>query len=239
MSSLLTSTSGGKKVGPDLVQTLLTVVGTLLAGGGIRWLYVKEDRRKRGADADVGEATAATIVAKQALEHADFSMRRIKELEQEIRNLNSLLNEERNSRAKLERELSGVKIRMENVPGADRLRECEERFSGIFYISSIGFAIVSPDNTRILEVNESLCEILGLSIIDLLGKELRGFVHPDDLSAFLSVVSDISELKVMTSSSHKRFRCANGAYIEAITSISLVKTMGGSPKYFVFQIHKQ
>ena len=63
--------------------------------------------------------------------------------------------------------------------GEDRLREAEDRFRGAFDSAAIGMAIVAPDG-HWLQVNHSLCELVGFSEEELLaGGSFQAITHPD------------------------------------------------------------
>ena len=71
----------------------------------------------------------------------------------------------------------------------DALREARDRFESVFDHGPIGVTVVSPEG-RYLQVNRSLCEILGYSEEDLLDTTWQEITHPDDPGEFLSVAED-------------------------------------------------
>ena len=60
---------------------------------------------------------------------------------------------------------------------ADLLQESEERFRSAFDYAAIGMALVSQDG-RWLEVNRSLCQIVGYSEAELLKMNIQEITHP-------------------------------------------------------------
>src|SRR3954470_18608832 len=63
-----------------------------------------------------------------------------------------------------------------------RVREAEERFRRSFEDSPTGMALVDARGGRILEVNEALVALTGLSRAELVGSDsLQGLVHVDDV----------------------------------------------------------
>jgi PAS domain S-box-containing protein len=60
------------------------------------------------------------------------------------------------------------------------LRESEERFRGVFDISSMGIAIVETDSQRFLKVNASFLKIVGYTEEELLCKNVSDITHPED-----------------------------------------------------------
>src|SRR5437867_11759138 len=69
----------------------------------------------------------------------------------------------------------------------ESLPESQERFHSAFHSAAIGMALVSPEG-RCLQVNDSLCEIVGYSESELLATTLQAITHPDDLETDLGYV---------------------------------------------------
>jgi PAS domain S-box-containing protein len=67
-------------------------------------------------------------------------------------------------------------------------QESERRFRQSFDSAPIGMALVALDG-RWLEVNESLCRIVGYTEAELLRTTFQAITHPDDLEADLAAAS--------------------------------------------------
>src|SRR5262245_59298410 len=65
------------------------------------------------------------------------------------------------------------------------LRESEERFRSAFDHAAIGMALVSLEG-RWLQVNESLCRIVGYSAEELLATDFQSITYPEDLNTDLA-----------------------------------------------------
>ena len=118
---------------------------------------------------------------------------------------------------------------------ARELRDAEERFRNAFDQAPIGKALVSPDG-RFTRVNTALCRILGYGEGELLETTFQSLTHPDDLDVDLD---DMRRMLAGESESYemeKRYRHADGHYIWALLSVSLVRDEAGAPLYFVSQI---
>src|SRR5918995_712583 len=115
------------------------------------------------------------------------------------------------------------------------LRENEERFRRSFDDAAIGMALVTPDG-RFLQVNRSLCEILGYSVEELLGKTFQVITHPDDLEKDLDNLHRMLAGEIRTYQVEKRYIHKEGHAVWALLNVTLVRDEEGEPLYFVSQI---
>src|SRR5262249_28360237 len=86
----------------------------------------------------------------------------------------------------------------------EALRRSEERFRGAFDSAAVGMALVAPDG-RFLQVNRSLCELVGYSEEELLAKTFQEITHPDDLEADLEQAHRLWAGKVHSYQIEKRY----------------------------------
>ena len=117
----------------------------------------------------------------------------------------------------------------------DALREARDRFRSIFEHAPIGVAMVSLEG-RYLQVNHSLCGILGYSEEELQALTWQEITHPDDLAASSAHARRIVEGEFPKYHLEKRFLHADGHTVWASLSVSLVRDSEGEPLYFVSQI---
>jgi diguanylate cyclase (GGDEF)-like protein/PAS domain S-box-containing protein len=117
----------------------------------------------------------------------------------------------------------------------DALREARDRFRSIFDHAPIGVAMVSLEG-RYLQVNRSLCEILGYTEEELQALTWQEITHPDDLAASSAYARRIVEGEFPRYHLEKRFLHADGHTVWASLSVSLVRDAEGEPLYFVSQI---
>jgi PAS domain S-box-containing protein len=115
------------------------------------------------------------------------------------------------------------------------LQDSEERFRNAFDYAAIGKALVNLDG-KFIEVNPSLCEILGYSESELQLLTFQEITHPDDLELDLSNVEKLLQGKVRSYSIEKRYFHKNGSVIWALLSASLVRDAKDNPAYFIAQI---
>jgi len=115
------------------------------------------------------------------------------------------------------------------------LRESEERFRGAFDYAAIGMALVAPDG-RWLEVNQALCNIVGYSESELIGRKFQDITHPEDLDADLEFVRRMLKGEIPFYQMEKRYLHKRGAVVWVLLSVSLVRGGDGNPAYFIAQI---
>ena len=72
----------------------------------------------------------------------------------------------------------------------DVLRESEERFRSAFAYAAFGMLLTGIDG-RILQVNRSLCRMLGYPEPELLKKTFLELTHPEDLEASMDLMNDL------------------------------------------------
>src|SRR5215204_4409189 len=89
---------------------------------------------------------------------------------------------------------------------------------------------------RYMQVNRSLCEILGYTEEELQALTWQEITHPDDLAASSAYARRIVEGEFLRYHLEKRFLHANGHTVWASLSVSLVRDAEGEPLYFVSQI---
>ena len=115
------------------------------------------------------------------------------------------------------------------------LRESQERFRSAFGSAAVGMALVALDG-RWLQVNRSLCEIVGYSEEELLTATFQAITHPDDLEADLGYVRQMLDGEIQTYQMEKRYFHKHGQVIWILSSVSLVRDAQDNPLYFISQI---
>ncbi|MBQ0715081.1 MAG: PAS domain S-box protein [Paraperlucidibaca sp.] len=108
-------------------------------------------------------------------------------------------------------------------------------FLNAFATAAHGMAIVSPHGTW-LEVNISLCEILGYSHDDLLKTDFQHITHPHDLGADLELVQQCLSGVISSYQLEKRCIHSDGSTVYALLSVSLVRDDEQEPLYFISHI---
>lgn len=116
-----------------------------------------------------------------------------------------------------------------------QLRESEARFRGAFETAAIGMALVSLDG-HFLDVNASLCEIIGYTHDELIAKDFQTITHPDDLDADLSLLQQLLAGEIPSYRMEKRYFHKSQRLVWVLLSVSLVRGADGQPVHFVSQI---
>ena len=112
------------------------------------------------------------------------------------------------------------------------LRHSQERFQGIFDDATFGIALVDPD-WKWLEVNRSLCVILGYSREELLGSDAQRLTHPDDLEADVAQARRVLDGEISSYRMEKRYIHKRGQVLWIALSVSLVRDDAGRPLHIV------
>jgi len=116
-----------------------------------------------------------------------------------------------------------------------RRRESEARFRSAFHDAAIGMAMVAP-NGHPLDVNTSLCEMLGYSRDELLAIGFQPLTHPDDLDADLRKFQRVLSGQLETYKFEKRFLHRTGHLVWGHLSVSAVRGDDGSVRYVIGQV---
>ena len=117
----------------------------------------------------------------------------------------------------------------------ESLLESEERFRQAFDHAAIGKGLVALDG-RWLQVNRSLCAIVGYSEAELLATTFQALTHPDDLEADLAQVRRLLDGEIASYHVENRYFHKQGHVVWILLSRSLVHDGQGQPLHFIGQI---
>ncbi|HZH35508.1 MAG TPA: EAL domain-containing protein [Pyrinomonadaceae bacterium] len=129
-------------------------------------------------------------------------------------------------------ELSHYIAEQERISRA--LKESEEYFRTAFDHAA-GMALVSPEG-RWIEVNESLCVILGYTEQELLEKGFQTITHPDDLGNDIANMYKLLKGTISSYQLEKRYSHKCGQTVWVLQSASLIRDAENSPRHVIFQI---
>jgi len=116
-----------------------------------------------------------------------------------------------------------------------KLRESEEKFRRAFEGAATGEALVAPDG-KFIQVNRSLCEIIGYDEAELVGQTFQEITHPEDLDLDLNYVRQMLAGQIRTYQMEKRYFHKLGYIVWVLLSVSMVSDIDDQPIYFISQI---
>lgn len=117
----------------------------------------------------------------------------------------------------------------------EALERSEQRWRKALESAPIGLALVAPDG-RWLEVNASLCRLLGYEREELLEMDFQRVTHHEDLEGDLELVDDVLQGKRETYQLEKRYIHKSGRIVPIMLSVALVRDAEGEPVHFIAQI---
>lgn len=117
----------------------------------------------------------------------------------------------------------------------EALWESEEAFRNNFMYAGIGMALVATDGAW-LQVNRTLCGILGYSESELMKLTFQDVTHPEDIDKDLALLNEVIDGVRDHYQMEKRYFHKNGNLIHVILSVSVVRNKDQTIKNFVSQI---
>lgn len=114
------------------------------------------------------------------------------------------------------------------------LKESEEYFRNAFDHAA-GMAVISPSG-QWMQVNDSLCNMLGYTEEELLSNGFQTITHPSDLGNDLTNLYQLLEGRIQNYQLEKRYSHKWGNTVWVLQSASLVRDSDGRVKHVIFQI---
>jgi PAS domain S-box-containing protein len=130
--------------------------------------------------------------------------------------------------------IRSMRYAIERKRTENALQESEARLKSLFRDAAIGMAMVSMEG-EFLQVNPALCEYLGFSEKELVGKTVRDVTYVEDWQL---TARKMEGLKAGESIDRfeKRYRHRNGSLLWAETRAVMVRDGEGRPSHFVSQL---
>jgi diguanylate cyclase (GGDEF)-like protein/PAS domain S-box-containing protein len=116
-----------------------------------------------------------------------------------------------------------------------KMKDDSERFRSAFDHAAIGMAIVSSEG-RWLQVNRSLCALLGYSARELMNTDFLTITHPDDLGTALSSIKELLKGKIPSHQMEKRYIHKQGHEVWVLWNVSLARDAYTGAAHLIFQI---
>jgi diguanylate cyclase (GGDEF)-like protein/PAS domain S-box-containing protein len=117
----------------------------------------------------------------------------------------------------------------------EALRESEERFRTAFDYATIGMGVVSLDG-RWLQVNPSLCHIVGYNEAEMLASNIHDITHRDDLVALDEQIQRLADGTISSHQTELRYTHKNRHEVWTHLGMSLVRDGQARPLHLIFQI---
>jgi diguanylate cyclase (GGDEF)-like protein/PAS domain S-box-containing protein len=108
----------------------------------------------------------------------------------------------------------------------------EARFEAVFDVASIGIAVSHVDG-EVLEVNRTMCEMLGYPAAELVGQQFWDFVHPADEPGLWDRIKQLMAGATEHLRMEKSLHRSDGSSILTDAVLSLVDDPDGRPRYVV------
>jgi diguanylate cyclase (GGDEF)-like protein/PAS domain S-box-containing protein len=116
----------------------------------------------------------------------------------------------------------------------DALRESEQRFRSAFDHAA-GMGLVAPDG-RWVQVNKSLCDMLGFSEAELLLGTFQRITHPDDLNLILEQLNKLREGTISSLQLEQRYFHKKGQVRWVLLSVATIKDTQNHSANLIFQM---
>ncbi|MFL6276380.1 MAG: putative bifunctional diguanylate cyclase/phosphodiesterase [Blastocatellia bacterium] len=124
---------------------------------------------------------------------------------------------------------------VKNIQASTAQAESEKRFHQAFDQAPIGMALVSPDGLW-LQVNQSLCTLIGYSEKELLQKNCRAITLPEDLQKMTATIAQVSETQASISQVEVRYLHKQGQQVCALIGVSPLVCAEEAAPQLIFQI---
>lgn len=111
-----------------------------------------------------------------------------------------------------------------------------DRYRAIFHEAAVGIAQIAADG-RFMEVNETICEMLGYSRGELLSRGFADVTHADDVQSDIAEVARLQRGETSSYALEKRFVRSDGHPLWTLTVGSAVRDTDGRLAYGVLVVH--
>ncbi len=115
------------------------------------------------------------------------------------------------------------------------LREREERFRMAFQNAPLGMCLSALDG-RLLQVNETLCGMLGAPAAELIGRNWKDFTHPDDLAVSWDAAKRLLQGEASQMGIVKRYIRPDGSVFWARVSVTLTGAGDDPCRHFITHV---
>ncbi|MES2939778.1 MAG: PAS domain S-box protein [Pseudomonadota bacterium] len=110
----------------------------------------------------------------------------------------------------------------------------EQQFAAVFALAGVGMALLDTES-RVLKVNQALCQMLGRTEAELAGASDVDLVGPDDIARDRELRGLMLDGLFPSYQAEKRYRHADGRTVWAHQICALVRDAQGRPVQFIVQ----
>jgi diguanylate cyclase (GGDEF)-like protein/PAS domain S-box-containing protein len=114
-------------------------------------------------------------------------------------------------------------------------REAQELFETAFAYAPTGIALIALDG-RWMKVNAAACQITGWAETELLQRNFRDFIHPDDADVDGPNMRALRAGQIKGYRAEKRCLRRSGEQIWVLLSMALVRDPAGAPRHYIAQL---
>lgn len=114
----------------------------------------------------------------------------------------------------------------ERLRAEESIRASEAELEAYLMSPAVGVAITDPED-RWITVNDRLCEMLGYSREELVGRTFQDVTHPEDRTVHLQGSRELLDGKLKTLVVEKRYVRKDGSELWAMTSVTTPQTRDG------------
>ena len=128
------------------------------------------------------------------------------------------------------RDTGGLVVLLRDVTDRARstvaLEQARRRFQQAFHSAPTGMALVRLDDSRIVDANQSLADMLDRPLDSLIGMGIREITHPDDLRAAATLRARLELGIADTYLMEQRYLRSDGEFVWARTRVSVTEDEG-------------
>ena len=114
------------------------------------------------------------------------------------------------------------------IEGSPAMRTSEARFRAVFVHAGTGIILGDPFG-RIVDVNVSFADMLGYSVEELRGRDVREFLHPDEAPRMMDAFTRMIETGAEVSRYERRYLHRDGHVVLTELTSSFVRDDHGEP----------
>jgi PAS domain S-box-containing protein len=107
----------------------------------------------------------------------------------------------------------------------------QQEFRTFFELAAVGMAQVRLEDGRLVRVNQKLCELLGYSQEELLGRTFQELTYPPDLDTNLGLLEQMLAGEISTYTLEKRYVRKDGSLVWVNLTASFKRDQAGRPEY--------